>query len=261
MPAPAKGKKKGSKKPAKIVPDPDAAYRQQLDETWYMPKAARLRALEAYGAAADSAITANTVDVSSPQRDAQREGPISFIRVPDIFRALGLCLTEDQISQITAMTAQIAAPPSPEDGVAEPADPAQVPSGYADRGKLRALLVELLHTRVLAYDPQVLASPHPKFPERVSSVVYSATEKDIRACFSSIWEATGRKVRVAADGTAVRCIAVDQLEELLASAQADVVGTQTLTRKELQDLYFFVMDAKDDVVKEDAFLHCLIHVQ
>ncbi|CAJ1006246.1 hypothetical protein Q4I28_001561 [Leishmania naiffi] len=256
-----RGKKKGGKKPAKIVPDPDAAYRQQLDETVYIPKVARKKVLDTYRAAADRAIMANTVDVSSPQRDGHREDPISLIKVPGIFQSLGLCLTDDQIDQITAMIAQDPQCLSQENDTVCQMEPIQGPGNFADREKLHTLLVELLHTRVLAYDPQVLACPHPRFPDRVSSVVCSATEGDIRSCFNTIWEASGRMVMVTANGTCTRCVAVEQLEVLLTNAQTESAATQSLTPKEFRDLCFFVKDVNDDVVKEDAFLNCFIHVQ
>ncbi|KAG5484978.1 hypothetical protein LSCM1_07057 [Leishmania martiniquensis] len=254
-----RGRKKSGKKPTKMVPDPDAAYRQQLNEILYIPKVVRKKVLDTHGAAADVAITACTVDTLSPQRAAHREGPIPMIKVPSIFRSLGLCLTDDQFAQVTAMIAQKAEDISLENGAASQVQPIQRPGMYADREQLRALLVELLHTRVLAYDPQVLPCPHPRFPNRVSSVVYNATESDIRSCFNTIWEASGKMMIVTTGGTHARCIAVEQLEELLRISQTEGAAAQALTQKELQDLYFFAKDAKHDVLKEDAFLNCFIH--
>ncbi|CAG9570040.1 conserved hypothetical protein [Leishmania major strain Friedlin] len=256
-----RGKKKGDKKPAKIVPDPDAAYRQQLDETLYIPKVVRKKVLDTYGKAADSAIMANTVAASSSQLDAHRERPISFIKVPRIFWSLGLCLTDDQIDQIKAMIAQNSQHVSQENSAANLMQQVQRPGSFADREKLRTLLVELLHTHVLTYDPQVLTCPHPRFPDRVSSVVYSSTEGDIRSCFDKIWEVTGKQMVMGADGRNIRCVAVEQLEELLVRAQTEEVATKALTERELQDFYFLVKDVNDDVVREDAFLNCFIHAQ
>lgn len=254
-----KGKgKKGGKKAVKIVPDPDAAYKQQLDDTLYLPRRARQHAVERYGEAADRAIMAATVDAASLHTEKQRTGPISFVKVPEIIRALGLCVTDDQIAQITAMVAQDnALQGSRPTSVAENATQL---SSFADRARLRALLVELLHTHVLAYDPQVLLCPHHRFPTRVSSAVYTANEGDIRSCFVSIWEAAGKKVAVDADGTTSRCVAVEQLEELIASAGREGAAIQALSERELQELYFFVKDPSDGVVREDAFLNCLINV-
>ncbi|CBZ24375.1 conserved hypothetical protein [Leishmania mexicana MHOM/GT/2001/U1103] len=256
-----RGKKKGGKKPGKIVPDPDAAYLQQLDETLYIPKMVRQKVLDTYGKAADRAIIANTVDASSSQLDAHRERPISFIKVPSIFRSLGLCLTDDQFDQITAMIAQNSQHVSEESSPGNQMQQMERPGTFADREKLRTLLVELLHTHVLAYDPQVLACPHPRFPDRVSSVVYRPTEGDIRSCFDNIWEVTGKQMVMTEDGSNTRCVAVEQLEELLARGQTEEVGTKALTEKELQDFYFLVKDVNNDVVREDAFLNCFIHVE
>ncbi|KAG5510705.1 hypothetical protein GH5_06926 [Leishmania sp. Ghana 2012 LV757] len=256
-----RGKKRSGKKPAKIVPDPDAAYRQQLNEIVYIPKMVREKALDAYGTAADLAITACAVDTLLPQRGVYRESPISMINVPNIFCSLGLCLTDDQFDQVTAMIAQKAAHISLGNGAGSQLEQIRLPGVYADREKLHGLLVELLHTRVLAYDPQVLPCPHPRFPDRVSSVVYRSTESDIRSCFNTIWEASGRMVLVTPSGANTRCVAVEQLEELLRSAQTKGGATQALTQKELQDLYFFAKDVKHDVLKEDAFLSSFIHFQ
>ncbi|GET86527.1 hypothetical protein, conserved [Leishmania tarentolae] len=252
-----KRKKKVGKKPPKVVPDPDAVYRQQLDETLYIPKVVRKEVLDTYGKVADLAIMANTVDVSS-QLDACPQGPISFIKVPSIFRSLGLCLTNDQIDQIEAMVAQNSQHVSQE---SRDANKMQRPGTFADHEKLRALLVELLHTHVLAYDPQVLTCPHPRFPDRVSSVVYNSTESDIRSCFDKIWETTGKQMFTAADGQKIRCVAVEQLEELLTRTQMEEATTKNLTEKELEDFYFLVKDVNDNVVREDAFLSSFIQAQ
>ncbi|KAG5510294.1 hypothetical protein JKF63_07622 [Porcisia hertigi] len=256
-----KGKGKGRKKPPKMVPDPDAAYRQQLDETLYIPKVVRKKFFDTYLAAVDSAIRANTFDKKLLLQDSHSGGPISFTKVPGIFRSLGLCLTDDQLDQITAMIAQNDEQPFQGSGTDSELEEGQWLSNYADREKLRTLSVELLHTHVLAYDPQVLACPHPRFPDRVSSVVYRSTEDDIRACFNSLWEVSGKKTLVSADGTSTRCISVDQLESILMSQQDRDSVTAALTPNEFRELCFMVQDANGDVVREDLFLKAYIHVE
>ncbi|KPA75975.1 hypothetical protein ABB37_08131 [Leptomonas pyrrhocoris] len=269
MPSITKGskKKKGArggrnKGAVKIVPDPDAGYKQQLDETFYLSKLSRAKLMNQYTAAVDAAIRANTVSLTSVSPgDFSIPSQIQMVKIPEIVRSLGLCVTDEQIDQICCMVLQTAPLSNPQTELAsgEEAIP-QPPGVFAETEKVRQVLSEMLHSHILAYDPQVLSHPDPRFPTRVSSVVYKVTEQDLASCFESIWATTGKRSVLRNDGTQVRCFAVDALEIVMADVQHDISTLQPLTQKELEDLYFFVKGENSDVIDEDTFLRCLADV-
>lgn len=259
-----KGGKHGSKKgAAKLVPDPDAEYKQQLDEIFYLSKPAQVKLKSQYTAIVDVAIKASTMSVTSvPTNDWSMPDQILMVKVPEIVRSLGLCVTDEQMEQICCMVSQVSPPPgSPTDATREQEPALSPPISYAETAKVRLVLSEILRTHVLAYDPQVLARPDPRFPTRVSSVIYKVSEHDLVSCFESIWDATGRKLMMRNDDTQVRCFTVDELEAAMAKAQNGISAKEPISKKELEDLYFFVKDESSDVVAEDTFLRCLTDVK
>lgn len=259
-----KGGKGGAKKGAvKVVPDPDAGYKQQLDETFYLSKPARVKLNKEYAAVVDAAIKANTVSVTATtSTEFIMPTQVLLMKVPEIVRSLGLCVTDSQVDQICCMVSHAAPlPPNPADATQDSEAASPSVATYADTEKIRQVLCEILHTHVLAYDPQVLSCPDPRFPTRVSSVVYKISERDLVSCFECIWDATGRKSVIRSDGTTARCFNVDELEAVMAEAQKDITSVQPLTKKELEDLYFFVKGDSSDVIAEDAFLNCLTDVK
>ncbi|KPI86513.1 hypothetical protein ABL78_4415 [Leptomonas seymouri] len=188
-----------------------------------------------------------------------------MIKIPDILRSLGLCVTDEQIDQICCMVSQVAPPSGSQTevagGEAEAPESPESPESFAETEKVRQVLSEMLHTGVLAYDSQVLSHPDPGFPVRASSVVYKVVERDIASCFESIWDATGRKSVTQNDGTRLRCFTVDELETVMAEVQRDISSVEPLTAKELDKLYFFVKGESSDVIGEDTFLRCFAEVE
>jgi hypothetical protein len=270
MPSIAKGSKKGkgakggSKKGAvKLVPDPDAAYKQQLDEKLYLSRPTRAKLSNQYTSAVDTAIKANIVSgTSTPTGEFSMPKQILLLKMPEIVRSLGLCVTDDQVDQICCMVSQ-AAPPSeaPADAANRQEAASQETGAFADTERVRQVLSDIMHTHVLAYDPQVLLRPDPRFPARVSSVVYKVSESDLVSCFETLWDATGKNSVIRSDGSQVRCFNMDELEAMMGGVQKQISSVQPLTKKELDDLYFFVKGEGSDVIGEDTFLSCFADVK
>lgn len=253
-----KGKKKGKAKAVKLIPDPDAAYRRQLDEMLYIPKETRARILARHESKVDYAIesfTARSAVDGVPTRDVSA---IPLITVPKIIRSLDFCVTDDQLNQISAMVTQDGASAAPKEPNGSK-EKGYMVRGYADRAKLKSLLVELCHTHVLAYDPQVLSQPPLNYPQRVSTVVYTASEERLQRCFQALWENTGCRSTSSAEGITMRSISSSLLSNLLGTAESISSICACLTAEEIEDLIALISNG-DQVILETDFIGSLSDV-
>ncbi|RNF10733.1 uncharacterized protein Tco025E_06747 [Trypanosoma conorhini] len=121
----------------------------------------------------------------------------------------------------------------------------------ADRGKLEAVLLDIMCTGLLVFDPagmqgEAAAPAH----ERVVSVVDRSDPEVVDNVFDVLWAASLR--HRCEDGA--RCIYVSDLEHLLTAVQeAAAIGELPLTPEELEAFFFFVSETGCDTVREDTF--------
>lgn len=253
---PPKTKKRGKKgkkaKKVKYVPDPDLAYKQELHREYYLPKIFWERHEEDLLVLIDEAITAALVgDLNSTQKPQPNEVPMAHLS--SISGSLGLCLSADQLRQMKAMVTPVPKVTSDLQDL-EAFDRALTSEPVvemADKEKLRRLLLELLHTRVLSYDAQVLHKPDPKFPVRVLSVVYSTEDRGIQKCFDALWPACGSQYTITPQNDKIRCLGVSELREMI--TRPDSVEPP-FTDDELQAMILAFEDTGEDMIREDNFL-------
>lgn len=276
------GKKKGGSKKKKAkrvapIPDPDGPYRETLNKELFIPWNARERSCAERRAIIEEAIDAFTT--AGGTETAKRESQLQLIPMqymPLIVRALGFCPSQAQRNQIRAMIlapeATQAIPRADEEpsAVVENVEAArEKPSAalssveFADRSKLVQLLDGLMRTRVLSYDSQVLAHPDPASPVRASSVVYTADEASIQACFDTVWKACGSRYSLSANEERIRCLCLPDFENLcfrntsLLSSSLD----DAFTEAEREELIFALKEAGEDIIREDTFFFTLMNVQ
>ncbi|EPY27725.1 hypothetical protein STCU_05607 [Strigomonas culicis] len=112
-------------------------------------------------------------------------------------------------------------------------------SFVADKGKLRKVLIEVLKTRILEYNPQVLQFPHPEFPNRVSSILYKVEEARIEACFTTLWKACGSMYTTEDHEASARCLATNEIQKIALDSPELLTGEEDLSKKKLMILFHF----------------------
>lgn len=255
---PAKKGKKGGKgkkaKKVKYVPDPDAAYKQQLNADWYLPKIFRTQADKDLQLVIEEAITASLVgDTSYFSGEKKEDNRIPMLHVPSICATLGLCLSTEQCELVKSM---VAPPPSAATEVEElqqfdAALTTDVRVEQADKQKVIAVLMDMLHTRVLSYDAQILEKPNPAFPTRVLSVVYTTEDAMIRKCFEALWPACGSQYTTGPQKEKIRCLGVSEARELVTH---HATTEPLFTDDEAQHMILALEDTGDEIIREDNFL-------
>lgn len=253
MPAKKKGRK-GKAKKVKIVPDPDAPYKEQLHGEYYLPKFFAQRKnddlISAIEDAIDSALVGDSNYFSTDNKDLNR---IPMSQVPFICSTLGLCPSAEQCELMKTMV-------TPDPVVPKEGDDLQnfdgmltsdSPIEMASKEKLVRLLLDLLRTRVLSYDAQVLANPNPAFPVRVLSVMYTPEESIIRKCFDALWPACGSQYTLTKQKEKIRCLGVSEVRELAAHQSTT---EPPFTEEELQHMVLAFEDVGEDLIREDNFL-------
>lgn len=249
---PKKGKKgKGKAKKVKYVPDPDAPYRDLLNEEYYIPKVFVERRRKELIEKINTAITASLSGDASG--DAVLSGEVPMPELSNICGTLDLCLSTEQVLQLQCMVAPDVKPEAELTDLkafdrALTSEPGVL---FADKGKLQDVLLNLLTTRILSYDAQVLQKPNPAFPTRVLSVIYSTGEKNIRKCFEALWHHCGSQYSLTPDNEKVRCLATIELKDVM---KRKIISEPGFTDDELQHLVVAFGDANEDVIREDNFL-------
>lgn len=239
-------RRKGPKKP-KFLPDPDAGFNEVLEREFYIPKCLRSKteanrrtlireAMNAFTLATPESV-GGLGDAAEPQKS------IPMTKLASIVRAVGLCPTTEQLSQLSAMVAA----PLAEDG-----------ENQIDREKCEVILLKLLDKRVLLYEPLLLEHPHHDFPTRVISVVYTASEVRIRTYFDTLWKEFGCRT-VESEGVEIRCLGTEDVKTLLENVNLQT-GEDPFSQNELDELILSFRDSELDVIREDTFLLTLLHV-
>lgn len=239
------GAKSKKAKAPKIEPDPDAAYKEQLSANLYIPRNQRAKIDGKYAERVSEVI--ETYQLTEPVGDTIPLTKISFI-----IRTLGLAATSEQVKQICTMV-QIKLPSERQPG----ADGLFV----ADKAKLHKVLSDILRTRILNYNPQELQFPDPKFPNRVSSILYKAEESRIEACFTTLWKACGSMYTDGGAEESVRCIGCGEVKKIALDSPELLTGEDELSKQEVEDFLFTFKNAQTDVIREDTFLLMMLDVK
>eukprot|EP00796_Vickermania_ingenoplastis_P000571 gene571-317_t len=242
----------------KYVPDPDLAYNRELFETHYISKHSRTTKNEELLKKIEDAILASQVGEHSSASTALGKGEKDPNKIPMsslhfVAGTLGLCLSQEQLDLIKYMVALDTTPPTEAEEL-EAFDrvlTTEPPEEMADKKKVIELMIELLHTRVLSYDGQVLKTPNPNFPPRVLSVVYGTEEGTIQKIFDALWPACGSQYTLTPQKEKVRCLGVSELRDLV-TRQA--TSEAPFTDEEVQHMTLALEDAGEDLIREDTFL-------
>ncbi|CAD2222646.1 hypothetical protein AGDE_12288 [Angomonas deanei] len=232
-----KAKSKKAKKP-KVVPDPDEKFKQTLDTEMYVPKRTRERNDDELSQRVNSVFNLYTSEETQSDPNV-----VPMIKIAPIVRSLGLCPTNDQLKLISTMAAK------GDNGAA-----------YVERKVLEAVLLDILRTRILNYNPQVLSAPHPNFPERFSSVVYTAEEKHIAATFDSLWKTCGSCVTTS-EGGDLRYIDAKELQKVALDSPELITGENEFTQQEIEDFLLTFTSSDSNVIREDTFLLLMLDVK
>ncbi|RNF09984.1 hypothetical protein TraAM80_01823 [Trypanosoma rangeli] len=121
-----------------------------------------------------------------------------------------------------------------------------------DRGKLEAVLLDIMHTGLLVFDPARCMQGEAVGPahERVVSVVDRVNPEVVDDVFDAFWTSSLR--HKCKDG--VRYIYVNDLERLMTTANVAAEHSELpLTPEELRTFLFFVNETGSDIIREDAF--------
>lgn len=220
---------------------------RELDEEFFLPSTIRARNAAERAALIDEVIgVVVETAAAQPEETPAEVQMIPATKLRMIVHGVGLLPSDAQFEQIEMMTC---VPPAP---TAE--ESSEFAEKLLDRKKLRDLLGTLLETRVLLVDPAVFPlSPTDKGTKLVS-VVFTAGEKNVQACFESLWKATGSQVTRARNEASVRCIHVNELKEALAAADKNALSSDIFTEEVLEALFAADMSWEGGYLREDAFL-------
>ncbi|KEG08636.1 hypothetical protein DQ04_06751020 [Trypanosoma grayi] len=252
----------------------DAAYMQQIDT-----------AIRAF-TVAQPPVEAATVEAQEKLILEETATSVPITAVPYIVRALGFNPTGEQMRQIAflvlcdmtqASVSTTESTPSATEGSQAVSEPRRemersemvesclsmmsVTATYlegkalglmADRRKLEAVLLDMLHTGLLVYDMTKIDSKSvvPVPARRVASVVERGDPERVDEVFDTIWWATRQLQRD--DGT--RYIDVAELQRLMEVATASTRSEEpAFTAEELETFLYFVHDGRGESVGEDTF--------
>lgn len=251
---PNKSAKRGKKaKKVKYVPDPDLAFKDQLNAEYYIPKIFRDNRNIELSHLVDEAILSALVGFHGEWSEEATEVPMSLVGF--ICGALGFCLTPEQLGQVKTMVSpspKAALEPSTVEGengssIVEKKLQIEV----ADRARLHRFLVELFYSRIISYDAQVLENPDPSLPTRVLSVAYSTQDQNINRVFEALWPACGSQYTLTKKNEKIRCLNITELSELVRS---NSTANFPFTNDELRDFVLSFEESGEDIIREDNFL-------
>lgn len=251
----SKGRKTSKKqKKAKYIPDPDLAYKDQLNAEYYIPKVFREKRDIELSTLLDNAITASTVDIF--ERDGLSDTiPIDCLGF--ICGSLGLSLSPIQLEQLKVMTTSPRKTPLLQE-TADGTPSVESPTNkQVDKKRLKEVLLELLHNRILSYDAQVLAEPDPRFSTRILSIVYCTTEDRIQKCFEALWPACGSQYTLTKGNEKIRCLGIGELWDFLGEKGPSELP---LTDQEFRDFVLAFEDPGENLIREDIFLLMMVNV-
>ncbi|KAH9598322.1 hypothetical protein LSM04_001833 [Trypanosoma melophagium] len=122
----------------------------------------------------------------------------------------------------------------------------------ADRQKLEALLLRVLHTGILVFDP--LSTGHLPaalvHPRRIVTVIRRGTQESMDDVFDTLWVSSRR--HRGPDGT--RYITTAELQHALETTSTALAGIEpAFTAQELEAFLQFVCDGGMEEVREDTF--------
>lgn len=250
MPPKASKPKRKSKKQKKVkyIPDPDLAFKEHLNAEYYVAKIFREKRDEELAVYVDNAITASAGE--SFEHDASLD-KIPADRLGFICASLGLSLSSFQLEQLKVMTTYPLKSSASQDATDNVVSLEAQPDCLADKKRLKNILLELLHTRILSYDAQLLAQPDSRFPTRLLSIVYPAEQLRIQKCFEALWSACGSQYTLTKGNEKVRCLGVGELRDFLGKNGSSELP---LTDQELRDFVLAFEDPGENLIREDIFL-------
>ncbi|ORC86871.1 uncharacterized protein TM35_000251670 [Trypanosoma theileri] len=194
------------------------------------------------------------VDGSPDSESAVRQMVVDTTRDMQLEEAMRAALSPDSVDTIPISTSTVI-PTSGNATVTVTTGPSNVVYDaplMADRQKLETLLLRILHTGLLVYDP-LLTGHLPAaivHPRRIVTLVRRGTQETIDDVFDALWVAS-RRYRCP-DGT--RYISTSELQHAMETTDAALAGVETaLTSQELEAFLHFVCDTGIDQVREDTF--------
>lgn len=244
-----KSRKKSKKqKKVKYIPDPDLAYKDQLNADYYIPMLFREKRDAELATLLDDAITASGVE------KYEKDSPSDQIPVDCLgflCGSLGLSLSPQQLEQVKVMTTSSLKSSVNQETTDDPLRVESPTRNLADKNRLKEILLVLFHTRILSYDAQVLAEPDSRFPTRVLSIVYSATDARIQKCFETLWRACGSQYTLTKSNEKIRCLGVGELRDFLGEKGSSELP---LNDQEFRDFVLAFEDPGENLIREDNFL-------